>query len=121
MTDIVYIHGLRVETVIGVYAWERNVRQELELDLEMASDVAAAARSDAITDALDYHAVAERVRALAAASSCRLVETLAENVATALMAEFAVPWLRIRVNKPGAVPGARAVGVLIERRSPHAQ
>ena len=113
--DVVYIRGLRVDTVIGVYPWERTVRQVLEFDLEMARDTAAAARSDAIADALDYHAVAERVRALAAVSSCQLVETLAETVATALMAEFAVPWLRIRLDKPGAVPGARGVGVSIER------
>ena len=104
--DVVYIRGLRVDTVIGVYPWERTVRQVLEFDIEMASDTAAAARSDAIADALDYHAVAERVRALAEVSSCQLVETLAETVATALMAEFAVPWLRIRLDKPGAVPGA---------------
>jgi 7,8-dihydroneopterin aldolase/epimerase/oxygenase len=119
--DIVYIRGLRVDTVIGVYPWERKVRQVLEFDLEMASDTAAAARSDAIADALDYHAVAQRVRALAAANSCQLVETLAETVATALMAEFAVPWLRIRLNKPGAVPGADGVGVLIERGTPRGQ
>jgi dihydroneopterin aldolase len=115
VTDIVYIRGLRVDTVIGVHPWERKVRQVLEFDLELASDTALAARSDAIADALDYHAVAERVRALAAASSCQLVETLAETVASALMAEFAVPWLRIRLDKPGAVPGSSGVGVLIER------
>ena len=119
--DIVYIRGLRVDTVIGVYPGERKVRQVLEFDLEMASDTAVAARSDAIADALDYHTVAQRVRALAAASTCQLVETLAETVATALMAEFAVPWLRIRLNKPGAVPGADGVGVLIERGTPRDQ
>ena len=119
--DIVYIRGLRVDTVVGVYPWERKVRQVLEFDLEMASDTAAAARSDAIADALDYHAVAQRVRALAAANSCQLVETLAETVATALIAEFAVPWLRIRLNKPGAVPDADGVGVLIERGTPRDQ
>ena len=119
--DIVYIRGLRVDTVIGVYPWERKVRQVLEFDREMASDTAAAARSDAIADALDYHAVAQRVRALAAANSCQLVETLAETVATALIAEFAVPWLRIRLNKPGAVPDADGVGVLIERGTPRDQ
>lgn len=115
MSDIIYIHGLRVETVIGIHAWERHVRQELVIDLEMAWDCTRAARSDAIADALDYQRVAERVRELAAAQSCGLVETLAEAIVRLLREEFCVPWLRLKIGKPGAVAAARDVGVIIER------
>lgn len=113
--DVVFIRGLRVEAVIGVHAWERAIRQVLVLDLEMQSDVRAAARHDRIADALDYEAVAGRVRALAQASSFQLVESLAECIATVLLKEFGIAWLRLRLAKPGAVDGAQDVGVLIER------
>jgi dihydroneopterin aldolase len=115
MTDVVYIRGLRVDAVIGVHPWERTLRQTLVFDLELASDAAVAAASDALADALDYDAVSRRVREVAAANDCQLLETLAIRVADALRAEFALPWLRLRLDKPGAVPGTKAVGVLIER------
>jgi dihydroneopterin aldolase len=115
MTDCVYISGLRLETVIGVYGWEREVRQELLLDVEMAWPVADAAASDDVAQALDYAAVSMRLREHAAASRVQLVETLAEQLASLLRAEFAVCWLRLRLAKPGAVPAAAAVGVVIER------
>ena len=115
MCDIVYIHGLRVEAVIGIHAWERHVRQELVIDLEMAWDTARAAAGDAIAGALDYQHVAERVSVLVAGQSCGLVETLAERIAQALRAEYGLPWLRVKIGKPGAVPAARDVGVIIER------
>ena len=121
MIDTVFIRGLRVDAVIGVHAWERTLRQVLVFDLEMACTTVVAARSDAIGDALDYSAVAQRVRALAQASSSQLLETLAEAVAHALMSEFSVPWLRLRLEKPGAVPGADGVGVVIERGQRPAQ
>lgn len=113
--DVVFIRGLRVEAVIGVYEWERSIRQQLVLDLEMQADVRAAASSDAIADALDYQAVADGVRALVQASSFQLVESLAERIATLLLQEFGIAWLRLRLAKPGAVDGAQDVGVLIER------
>ena len=117
MTDRVFIRGLRVDTVIGVYGWERTVRQTLVLDLEMAADVAGPAAGDDVARALDYDAVSRRLRAYAASSQWQLVETFAEGVAQLLREEFAVPWLRLRLAKPGAVAGADDVGVLIERGS----
>ena len=113
--DLVYIRELRAETVIGVYDWERSIRQELVLDLEMAADNRRAASSDRVEDALDYAAVSQRLLAFIESSDFQLIETLAEQVAAIVMAEFAVPWLRLRLAKPGAVARARDVGVIIER------
>ena len=113
--DIVYIRELRAATVIGVYHWERSVRQIVVLDLELAADNRRAAASDEIGDALDYAALSARLLAYIEESEFQLIETLAEQVASLVMAEFGVPWLRLRLAKPGAVPQARDVGVLIER------
>lgn len=113
--DTVYIEGLRAETVIGVYDWERTVRQTLVLDLELAGDNRRAAGRDRVEDAVDYAAVAGRVLAFVEGSDFRLIETLAERLAELVMSEFGVPWLRLRVSKPGAVMQARTVGVQIER------
>jgi len=115
VTDRVFIRGLRLTTVIGVYGWERTVRQTLVLDLEMAADVAGPAAADDVARALDYDAVSRRLRAYAAESRWQLVETFAEGVAQLLREEFAVPWLRLRLAKPGAVAAADDVGILIER------
>ncbi|MGQ0657136.1 MAG: dihydroneopterin aldolase [Chromatiales bacterium] len=113
--DIVYIHDLRIEAVIGVYEWEQRMRQTLVFDLELGMDNRRAAASDRIADAIDYGAVARRITALVDESRCQLVETLAERVAQILLQEFNVPWLRLKVNKQGAVRGVRDVGVIIER------
>ena len=113
--DIVFLHGLRVETVIGVHAWEREVRQELAFDLDLGGDISRGAQSDALADVLDYEAVALRVAEITRASQPQLLESLAESLASALFEEFQVRWLRLRINKPGAVAGARDVGVVIER------
>ena len=113
--DTIYIEELAVDAVIGVYAWEREVRQTLYLSLTMAADVAAAARGDDIARALDYSAVAARVTDFVSGSQFQLIETLAEQVAGLLREEFSVSWLRLRVSKPGAVINARDVGVVIER------
>jgi FolB domain-containing protein len=115
VSDRVFIEGLCLETVIGVYGWEREVRQELTLDVEMAWDTAGAAAADDVGAALDYATVAERLREHAAGSRVQLVETLAENLARLLRDEFRVAWLRLRLAKPGAVAAADSVGVLIER------
>ena len=113
--DIVYIKELRVDTVIGVYDWERDIRQSVVLDLEMASDNRRAASHDRIEDAVDYDAISTRVCAFIEGSKFKLIETLAEQVATLVMQEFQIPWLRLRVGKPGAVAAATDVGVNIER------
>lgn len=113
--DIVYVRDLRIETIIGIYDWEREVRQTVVIDIEMMADVAAAAKTDRIEDALNYKAVAKRIVAFVSSSNFYLVETLAEHVAALILSEFKVPWLRLRINKPGAVRGARDVGVVIER------
>jgi dihydroneopterin aldolase len=113
--DIVFIRGLRADTVIGVYAWERKVRQTVVLDLEMAADNRCAAASDAVEDALDYAAVSARLLSFINDSEFSLIESLAEQVASIVLAEFGVPWLRLRLSKPGAVAQAKDVGVLIER------
>lgn len=113
--DIIYLYELKVDTIIGIFEWERRVRQTVSLDLEMAADIRKAADSDSIDDTLDYKAVAKAVIQFVEASSFQLVETLAERVAQLVMNEFDVAWLRLRINKKGAIRGARDVGVLIER------
>ncbi len=112
--NTVFIRGLRARTVIGVYERERHIRQDLVLDLEMARDTARAAASDRIEDALDYAAVAERVIDLVERSEYQLLETLADAVATMVRRDFKVPWLRLRLSKPGAVAAAQDVGVVVE-------
>lgn len=113
--DIVYIRDLKVDTVIGIFDWERRIRQTVSIDLEMACDISRAAASDNIADALDYKAVAKRLISFIETSEFLLVETLAEKVAAIVREEFGVPWLRLRLSKPGAVRGAQDVGVIIER------
>ena len=113
--DIVFVSDLRIRTIIGIYDWERRVRQSISLDLEMGTDIARAAASDAIGDTLDYKAVSKRLIEFVEASEYQLVETLAERIADIVRSEFGVPWLRLTVHKPGAVRGSRDVGVVIER------
>ena len=115
--DRVFIRELRIETVIGIYDWERKIRQPVILDLEMATDVRRAAETDQIDQALNYKAVAKRLIAFVEGSEFQLVETLAERCATIVLDEFQVPWVRLSVNKIGALRGARDVGVVIERGS----
>ena len=113
--DIVFIKELRAEAVIGVYDWEREIRQTVVLDVEMASDNRRAAGNDQIGDALDYDAISTRVLAYIEGSDFRLIETMAERIAELVMREFHVKWLRLRLSKPGAVAQAADVGVMIER------
>lgn len=115
--DIVYINDLRVDTVIGIFDWERRIRQTISIDLEMGFDIGKAAGSDDIRDALDYKAVGKRVIAHVRQSEALLVERLAEEIARIVLAEFRVPWLRLRLSKPGALRGAKDVGLVIERGS----
>ncbi|MCK7599016.1 dihydroneopterin aldolase [Microbulbifer sp. CAU 1566] len=113
--DIVYIRDLKVDTIIGIYDWEREVKQTVSLDLEMAFDIREAARTDNIEHTLNYKAVAKRLIAFIEGSEFLLVETMAEQAAEIVRKEFNVSWLRLRLSKPGAVRGARDVGVIIER------
>jgi dihydroneopterin aldolase len=115
--DIVFINELRIETIIGIYDWERKVKQTVSLDLEMGTDIGKSAATDAIDDTLNYKAVAKRLIAFVADSEYQLVETLAEKIAEIVLSEFNVPWLKLTVHKPGAVRGSRDVGVIIERGS----
>jgi len=113
--DLVFIEDLRIETTIGIYDWEKKIRQTVALDLEMAFDNTIPAASDRIEDTLDYKRVSKRLIAFVGESRFELVETLAERCAEIVMREFEVPWLRLRLSKPGAVRGSKAVGVVIER------
>jgi len=115
MNDKVLIEGLEVRTVIGIYDWEREIRQTVRLDLEMAWDISKAAASDDIADTLDYKAVSKRLIAFVEGSSYGLIEALAEECARIVMNEFGVPWLRLKLSKPGAVRGSENVAVMIER------
>ena len=114
-TDRVFIEDLRVETVIGIFDWEREIKQAVSIDLEMAFDIHPAAETDAIADTLDYKAVAKRLIQFIETSEFQLVESLAERCANIVLDDFPVNWLRLRLSKPGAVRGSSAVGVIIER------
>ncbi len=113
--DIVYLRDLRIDTIIGIYDWERRTRQTIILDLEMGADVARAAATERIEDALNYKDVAKRLIRFVGESDFQLVETLAERCAQIILDEFDVPWVHLALNKKGAVRGATDVGVIIER------
>ena len=113
--DTIFLHGLKVETIIGIWDWERKIRQTVVIDLEMAADIRRAAETDSVEDTLNYKNVAKRVQQFVADSEFQLVETLAEKVGEIVTGEFGVPWVRVKINKPGAIRNARDVGVVIER------
>jgi dihydroneopterin aldolase len=113
--DIVFLRDLRIDTVIGIYGWERRTRQTIILDLEMSADVARAAASDDIADTLNYKSVAKRLIQFVSESEFQLVETLAERCAQIIRDEYGVRWVRLTLNKKGAVRSATDVGVIIER------
>ncbi len=113
--DIVFIEALEIDCVIGIYDWERTITQKVVLDIEMAFDNRPPAASDDIADTLDYKAVSKRLIAYVGTSSFGLVESLAEHCAAIIREEFGVAWVRLKLSKPGAVTGSRAVGVVIER------
>jgi dihydroneopterin aldolase len=118
--DRVFIEDLRIQTVIGVFDWEREITQTVSLDLEMAFDIQQAAETDAIADTLDYKAVSKRLIQFVEHSEFQLVEALAEACARIVLDEFPVHWLRLKLSKPGAVRGSSAVGVIVERGEPDA-
>ncbi|MBI2802494.1 MAG: dihydroneopterin aldolase [Gammaproteobacteria bacterium] len=114
--DIVFLHGLRMDTVIGIWDWERRLKQTLIVDLDLGTDHAHAAASDSIDDTIDYKAVTKRLLKLGDEHAFLLVEALAEAIAQILLGEFNVQWVRVKLNKRGAVRQVRDVGVIIERR-----
>ncbi len=113
--DTIFLTDLRVDCVVGIWDWERKIRQTVSIDLEMGFDIRPAAASDSIDDTLNYKAVAKRVQQFVGDSSFQLVETMAERIAATILDEFDIAWIRVRVNKPGAIRGARDVGVIIRR------
>jgi len=113
--DKIFLRGLEVECIIGFIDWERRVKQRIQIDLELPVDCTRAARSDDVVDTLDYKSVAKRVIAFVDASEFMLVETMAHRMAMVILEEFGIEWVRIWINKPGAIRGSRDVGVAIER------
>jgi len=113
--DIIFLRGLEVECIIGFIDWERRVKQTVVIDLELPVDCGAASIRDEVEDTLDYKKVAKRVIAFIEASEYKLVETLAHRLAMTLLEEFGIEWVRLSINKPGAIRGSRDVGVSIER------
>lgn len=113
--DRIFLRGLAIECIIGFIEWERRIKQTVVIDLELPVDCRRASRSDEVADTLDYKQVAKRVIAFVSDSQFKLVETLAERIAMLILREFDLPWVRVGLNKPGAIRGSRDVGVLIER------
>jgi dihydroneopterin aldolase len=115
-TDTIFLSGLTTECIIGIWDWERKVKQKVVIDLEMAADIRRAAASDVIDDTLDYKKVSKRLLQFVGESQFQLVETLTDRIAQLVLTEFDVPAVKVRLNKQGALRGSRDVGILIERR-----
>ena len=113
--DIIYLHGLKVDCIIGVWEWEKQITQSITVDLDMGFDITTAANSDEIRDTLSYRDVSKRVESFIRDSRFQLVEKLAEEVAGILTGEFGIKWCRVKINKFGAIRGAGDVGIIIER------
>ena len=113
--DIIYLHGLKVDCVIGVWEWERRITQSITIDLDMGFDISKAAQSDDLNDTLSYKDVSKTVESFVQQSEFQLVEKLVEEIARILIEEFSIKWCRVKVNKFGAVRGAKDVGIIIER------
>jgi dihydroneopterin aldolase len=113
--DIIYLHDLAIDCVIGAWDWEREITQTIYVDLDMAWDISKAGKSDDLDDTLSYKDISKAVSALVIKRKFMLVETMATEIADLLLDDFKVPWCRVRINKKGAVRGAQDVGVIIER------
>ena len=113
--DKIFLHALKTETIVGIFEWERQVKQTVVMDIEFSADIRKAALSDSIDDTLNYKGVAKRVLGFIEESSFHLVETLAEHVAMLILEEFGVSWVSIVLSKPGAIRNSRDVGVMLER------
>lgn len=115
--DIVFLHELKIDTVIGIYEWERELPQTIQLDLEIGLPHSRASQTDSVTDTIDYGLVVERIRAALSQQRFSLVEALAEHVAQLILSEFGAPWTKVSVTKLGLIRGVKRVGVTIERGS----
>ena len=113
--DKIFIHALKTETIVGIFDWERQLKQTVVMDIEFSADIRKAALSDSIDDTLNYKGVAKRVLGFVDESSFHLVETLAEHIAMLILEEFRVSWVSIALSKPGAIRSSRDVGVMLER------
>ena len=113
--DKIFLKNLEVETVIGIWEWEKRLPQKVVFDLELSTDIKVAADSDSIDDALDYKAVAKRIKAIVADHQFELIEALAETIAQTILNEFDVSWLKLKVSKPFAIRDSENVGLIIER------
>lgn len=114
--DIIYINNLKIKTIIGVYARERQIKQTVVLNIELGSDISRAAASDEMTDTIDYSAIVERLSAFVSNSKFKLLESLATNIADLLLNEFQVPWLKLYVAKPYILKNVDEIGIMIERQ-----
>jgi dihydroneopterin aldolase len=114
--DRIFLRGLECQCIIGFIDWERQVKQKVVLDLEFPTDCARAAATDAVADTVDYKRVAKYVLAYVGESQFQLIETLAHSLAMLLLQEFSLQWIRVNLNKPGAIRHSRDIGVSIERR-----
>ena len=115
--DKIFIHALKTEVIVGIFDWERQVKQTVLIDIEISADIRKAALSDAIGDTLNYKGVAKRVLAFVEVSSFHLVETLAEHIAMLILQDFGVAWVSVALSKPGAIRSSRDVGVMLERNA----
>lgn len=115
--DKIFLSSLSVECIVGIWEWERRVKQTVIIDIEMAADIRKAAASDHIEDTIDYKKVAKALLAFVGESQFQLVETLTERIAELIVTRFGVSWVKVRLNKQGAIRGARDVGIQIERRA----
>jgi dihydroneopterin aldolase len=113
--DKIFLTGLNVECIVGVWDWERQVKQSVVVDIEMAADIRKSAASDRLDDTIDYKKVSKRLLSFIGESQFQLVETLTERIAEIIIKEFRVPWVKVKLNKQGALRGSKDVGIIIER------
>lgn len=113
--DIIFLQEVKVETRLGVPEWERMLPQTIILDIELAMPHSRSCQSDAIDDTIDYGKIVARIRQTLTENSFKLVEALAEHICQLILTEFGTPWVKIKVGKPGILPGVKQLGVVIER------
>jgi len=113
--DKIFLRELEIDAVIGIWEWERQIKQKVSIDLEIATDARGAAKTDSVDGTVNYKDIAKRLIDFVGNSEYQLVESLADAVAGIVIKEFGVPWIKISVSKPGAIQGSRTVGVCIER------